>query len=64
MIFRNPISAMNAVGCVITLVGCTFYGYVRHLISQQTAAAPGPRTPRSGRMEMLPLTGEKQGDKI
>lgn len=63
MIFRNPISAMNAVGCAITLVGCTFYGYVRHLISQQSAAAPGPRTPR-GRMEMLPLTSEKQGDKI
>ncbi|CAL4996091.1 unnamed protein product [Urochloa decumbens] len=63
MIFRNPISAMNAVGCAITLVGCTFYGYVRHLISQQATAAPGPRTPR-GRMEMLPLTGEMQSDKI
>ncbi|XP_062192768.1 UDP-galactose transporter 1-like isoform X2 [Phragmites australis] len=62
-IFRNPISAMNAVGCAITLVGCTFYGYVRHLISQQAAVAPSPRTPR-GRMEMLPLTGEKQGDKM
>ncbi|CAK7346985.1 unnamed protein product [Dovyalis caffra] len=35
LIFRNPISAMNAVGCAITLVGCTFYGYVRHLLSQQ-----------------------------
>ncbi|KAL5231594.1 hypothetical protein ABZP36_030370 [Zizania latifolia] len=57
MIFRNPISAMNAVGCAITLVGCTFYGYVRHLISQQ-AVAPSPRTPR--RMEMLPLVGDKQ----
>jgi hypothetical protein len=58
MIFRNPISAMNAVGCGITLVGCTFYGYVRHLISQQ-ATAQSPRTPRS-RLEMLPLVGEKQ----
>ncbi|XP_028082414.1 pterin-4-alpha-carbinolamine dehydratase 2, mitochondrial-like [Camellia sinensis] len=27
MIFRNPISAMNAFGCGVTLVGCTFYGY-------------------------------------
>ncbi|KAM0917526.1 hypothetical protein ACQ4PT_009448 [Festuca glaucescens] len=58
MIFRNPISAMNAVGCGITLVGCTFYGYVRHLISQQ-ATAQSPRTLRS-RLEMLPLVGEKQ----
>ncbi|KAL5220054.1 hypothetical protein ABZP36_024767 [Zizania latifolia] len=58
MIFRNPISGMNAVGCAITLVGCTFYGYVRHLISQQ-AVALSPRTPRS-RMEMLPLVGDKQ----
>ncbi|KAM3191299.1 hypothetical protein ACQJBY_068914 [Aegilops geniculata] len=58
MIFRNPISAMNAVGCGITLVGCTFYGYVRHLISQQ-ATSLSPRTPRS-RLEMLPLVGEKQ----
>jgi drug/metabolite transporter (DMT)-like permease len=67
MIFRNPISAMNAVGCAVTLVGCTFYGYVRHLISQHQAAVAtsggGPRTPR-GRLEMLPLTAEKQGDKI
>ncbi|KAM0831113.1 hypothetical protein ACQ4PT_065760 [Festuca glaucescens] len=65
LIFRNPISPMNAIGCAITLVGCTFYGYVRHLISQQQAAAPGsPRTnsPRS-RVEMLPLVGEKQ-DKV
>uniref|UniRef100_A0ACD5WWU4 Uncharacterized protein n=1 Tax=Avena sativa TaxID=4498 RepID=A0ACD5WWU4_AVESA len=58
MIFRNPISAMNAVGCGITLVGCTFYGYVRHLISQQ-ASSPSPRTLRS-RLEMLPVVGEKQ----
>jgi hypothetical protein len=58
MIFRNPISAMNAVGCAITLVGCTFYGYVRHLISQQSVNS-SPRTPRS-RMEMLPLVGDKQ----
>jgi drug/metabolite transporter (DMT)-like permease len=65
LIFRNPISPMNAIGCAITLVGCTFYGYVRHLISQQQAAAPGsPRTnsPRS-RVEMLPLVGEKE-DKV
>uniref|UniRef100_A0ACD5TJF0 Uncharacterized protein n=2 Tax=Avena sativa TaxID=4498 RepID=A0ACD5TJF0_AVESA len=65
LIFRNPISPMNAIGCAITLVGCTFYGYVRHLISQQQAVTPGsPRTnsPRS-RLEMLPLVGDKQ-DKV
>ncbi|GJN39918.1 hypothetical protein PR202_gb29072 [Eleusine coracana subsp. coracana] len=62
MIFRNPISAMNAVGCAITLVGCTFYGYVRHLISQQQQASP--RTPRGRIAEMLPLTADKQEDKI
>ena len=56
LIFRNPISYMNAVGCGITLVGCTFYGYVRHKLSQQQQ--PGtPRTPRTPRnkMELLPL---------
>ncbi|CAH8258476.1 unnamed protein product [Arabidopsis lyrata] len=55
LIFRNPISYMNAVGCGITLVGCTFYGYVRHMLSQQTPGTPRtPRTPRS-KMELLPL---------
>lgn len=69
MIFRNPISAMNAIGCAITLMGCTFYGYVRHLLSQQSASGnPGtpktPRTPR-GLMEMLPLVStDKQDDKV
>ncbi|CAN6931222.1 unnamed protein product [Brassica oleracea var. botrytis] len=47
LIFRNPISCMNAVGCGITLLGCTFYGYVRQ--SPRT-----PRTPRT-KMELLPL---------
>lgn len=57
MVFRNPISAMNALGCGVTLVGCTFYGYVRHRLSQNQA-------PRA-RLEMLPLTAvDKQGDKI
>lgn len=69
MIFRNPISAMNAVGCAITLMGCTFYGYVRHFLSQQSASSnPGtpktPRTPR-GLMEMLPLVStDKQDDQV
>ncbi|BAF16278.1 UDP-galactose transporter 1 [Oryza sativa Japonica Group] len=67
LIFRNPISPMNAIGCAITLVGCTFYGYVRHLIPQQQAVAPGTGSPTTSqtnsprsRMEMLPLVGDKQ----
>uniref|UniRef100_A0A6M2EWT2 Sugar phosphate transporter domain-containing protein n=1 Tax=Populus davidiana TaxID=266767 RepID=A0A6M2EWT2_9ROSI len=66
MIFRNPISVMNAVGCAITLVGCTFYGYVRHLLSQQQPPPGTPRTPRTprSRMELLPLVNDKLDDKV
>ncbi|CAK8570333.1 unnamed protein product [Lathyrus sativus] len=63
LIFRNPISYMNAVGCAITLVGCTFYGYVRHLLSQQPSVPGTPRTPRS-KMELLPLVNDKLDDKV
>ncbi|GLT47103.1 hypothetical protein SLA2020_208220 [Shorea laevis] len=65
LIFRNPISASNAIGCGITLLGCTFYGYVRHILSQQAPGTPRtPRTPR-GRMELLPLVNnEKLDDKV
>ncbi|KAH9691155.1 UDP-galactose transporter 1 [Citrus sinensis] len=42
LIFRNPISGMNAVGCAITLIGCTFYGYIRHLLSQQPPPVSTP----------------------
>ncbi|RVW17765.1 UDP-galactose transporter 1 [Vitis vinifera] len=64
LIFRNPISAINAVGCSVTLVGCTFYGYVRHKLSQQPPGTPRtPRTPRS-RMELLPLVNDKLDDKV
>ncbi|KAF2291398.1 hypothetical protein GH714_023657 [Hevea brasiliensis] len=66
LIFRNPISALNAVGCGITLVGCTFYGYVRHMLSQQPPPPGTPRTPRTprNRMELLPLVNEKLDDKV
>ena len=64
LIFRNPISGMNAVGCAVTLVGCTFYGYVRHLLSQQPPGTPRtPRTPRN-RIELLPLVNDKLDDKV
>ncbi|EPS73985.1 hypothetical protein M569_00765, partial [Genlisea aurea] len=35
VIFKNPISATNALGCAVTLIGCTLYGYVRHVLSSQ-----------------------------
>ncbi|CAL9185454.1 UDP-galactose transporter 1-like [Musa acuminata AAA Group] len=62
IIFRNPISALNAVGCAVTLSGCTFYGYVRHKLSQQPTIPGTPRTPRTPRslMELLPLVNDKQ----
>ncbi|ESQ34609.1 hypothetical protein EUTSA_v10009473mg [Eutrema salsugineum] len=64
MIFRNPISPMNAVGCGITLVGCTFYGYVRHMLSQQQPGTPRtPRTPRN-KMELIPLVNDKLEGKV
>ncbi|XP_022885853.1 UDP-galactose transporter 1-like [Olea europaea var. sylvestris] len=64
LIFRNPISAMNAIGCGITLCGCTFYGYIRHMLAQQPPGTPQtPRAPR-GKMELLPLVNEKLDDKV
>ncbi|CAI0589507.1 unnamed protein product [Linum tenue] len=66
LIFRNPISAMNAVGCAITLGGCSFYGYVRHLLSQQPAPQGTLWTPKTARsrMELLPLVNDKLDDKV
>ncbi|KAJ6391645.1 hypothetical protein OIU77_025589 [Salix suchowensis] len=66
LIFHNPISYMNAVGCAITLVGCTFYGYVRHMLSQQPPPPGTPRTPRTprNRIELLPLVNDKLDGKV
>ncbi|KAF6176826.1 hypothetical protein GIB67_026513 [Kingdonia uniflora] len=64
LIFRNPIPALNVVGCGVTLSGCTFYGFVRHKLSQQTPGTPKtPRTPRN-RMKMIPLVNDKFDDKV
>lgn len=52
LIFKNPISASNAIGCAVTLCGCTFYGYIRHRLSQKPDA---PVSKPSDRVEMLPL---------
>ncbi|KAK7275659.1 hypothetical protein RIF29_16780 [Crotalaria pallida] len=69
LIFKNPISYLNAVGCAVTLVGCTFYGYVRHMIYQQSLVPGTPRTPRTPRtpiskMELLPPVNDKLDDKV
>ncbi|KAJ8424658.1 hypothetical protein Cgig2_003092 [Carnegiea gigantea] len=65
LIFKNPISGLNALGCAVTLAGCTFYGYVRHLLSQQQPGTPRtPRTPRNRTGEMLPLVNDKLDDKV
>eukprot|EP00268_Persea_americana_P009592 TRINITY_DN1383_c0_g1_i4.p1 TRINITY_DN1383_c0_g1~~TRINITY_DN1383_c0_g1_i4.p1 ORF type:complete len:342 (-),score=41.82 TRINITY_DN1383_c0_g1_i4:365-1390(-) len=65
LVFRNPIPSLNAFGCAVTLLGCTFYGYVRHKLSQQPGTPRTPRTPRTpqSRMELLPLVNDKQ-DKV
>ncbi|OIW04497.1 hypothetical protein TanjilG_13879 [Lupinus angustifolius] len=69
LIFKNPISYLNGVGCAVTLVGCTFYGYVRHMISQEPILPGTPRTPRTPRtplskIELLPLVNDKLDDKV
>ncbi|XP_073135755.1 GDP-mannose transporter GONST5-like [Henckelia pumila] len=58
LIFRNPVSVMNIAGCAATLLGCTFYGYIRHMLSQQTQG-----TPRA-KMEFTPFVNEKLNDKV
>ncbi|KAI8028992.1 GDP-mannose transporter GONST5 [Camellia lanceoleosa] len=55
-IFRNPISAMNAVGCGVTLIGCMFSVYVRQKLSQKPSAPP--------RLELLPLVNDEPDDKL
>ncbi|WCJ44634.1 golgi nucleotide sugar transporter 5 [Euphorbia peplus] len=66
LIFKNPIALLNAVGCGITLLGCTFYGYVRHMLSQQPPPPGTPRTPRTPRtrLELHPLVNDKLDDKV
>ncbi|CAA7405279.1 unnamed protein product [Spirodela intermedia] len=58
LIFRNPIPGINAVGCAVTLAGCTLYGYVRHRLSHLPAGGGGAAA--RSRVDLLPLSGEKQ----
>ncbi|GMP26489.1 hypothetical protein CsSME_00002907 [Camellia sinensis var. sinensis] len=55
-IFRNPISAMNAVGCGVTLIGCMFFVYVRQKLSKKPSAPP--------QLELLPLENDEPDDKL
>ncbi|CAA2994748.1 UDP-galactose transporter 1 [Olea europaea subsp. europaea] len=64
LIFRNPISALNAIGCGITLCGCTFYGYIRHMLAQPPPGTPQTSRAPRGKMELLPLVNEKLDDKV
>ena len=32
LLFQNPMSLLNVLGCAITVAGCTVYGYVTHLV--------------------------------
>ncbi|KAF6173914.1 hypothetical protein GIB67_039865 [Kingdonia uniflora] len=64
LIFINPIPALNVVGCGVTFIGCMFYGFVRHKLSQQTPGTPKtPRRPRN-RIEMIPHVNDKLDDKL
>ncbi|XP_078433939.1 UDP-galactose transporter 1-like [Wolffia australiana] len=54
-VFRNPISGLNAFGCAITLMGCTFYGFVRQRLQQNQQQV----TTRSSSSELLPLVNDK-----
>jgi solute carrier family 35 protein E3 len=57
LIFRNPISVMNGIGCTVTLLGCCFYGYVCHKLSQQAIKQSSQEVEK---MELLsPKTGAK-----
>jgi len=62
LIFQNPISFMNAIGCTITLVGCTFYGYVRHKLSQQVPMKSSIEPVES--LPLLPLVNEVEPNRL
>jgi drug/metabolite transporter (DMT)-like permease len=62
IIFQNPISFMNAVGCSVTLIGCTFYGYVRHKLTQQASIKASADSLES--MQLLPIVNEEKADRL
>jgi hypothetical protein len=59
-VFKNPISASNAFGCIITLVGCTFYGYVRHRLSQN----PSKKAESVESLPLLPVVNDEKLDRL
>eukprot|EP00850_Spirogloea_muscicola_P013756 SM000095S24970 [mRNA] locus=s95:259012:260455:+ [translate_table: standard] len=38
-IFRNPMSVLSVVGCIITVAGCTWYGVIQQLVMAEANAA-------------------------
>lgn len=61
-IFQNPISFMNAIGCSVTLIGCTFYGYVRHRLSQLASMKSSSDALES--KQLLPVVNEEKSDRL
>lgn len=62
LIFKNPISFMNAIGCTITLLGCTFYGYVRHRLSQQASVKAASTELES--VQLLSVVNEERPSRL
>uniref|UniRef100_A0A7I4CRV7 Sugar phosphate transporter domain-containing protein n=1 Tax=Physcomitrium patens TaxID=3218 RepID=A0A7I4CRV7_PHYPA len=62
LIFKNPISFMNAIGCTITLVGCTFYGYVRHRMSK--FASMKATSDALENVQLLPQVNEEKSNRL
>lgn len=60
LVFKNPISPSNAFGCIVTLVGCTFYGYVRHRLSQHASK----KAESEGSVDTLPLLPVVNDEKL
>lgn len=63
IIFQNPISFMNAIGCSVTLIGCTFYGYVRHKLTQQASMKASADSLES-MQQLLPIVNEEKADRL
>jgi len=59
LIFRNPMNAMNVLGCAITICGCTYYGYVRQQLSEKDKIKGGGGSSGAGeRASLLPVTNK------
>lgn len=39
ILFQNPMTGLNVLGCAITVSGCTVYGYITHLVKVRVLCA-------------------------